>query len=67
MSGAMSQVWGMINGLQIITQLPLFDAKFPDLSESMITSLIDIATFDVMPSDEVFEFMLSPPDDALEA
>jgi len=24
MSGAMAQVWGMINGLQIITQLPLF-------------------------------------------
>lgn len=29
MSGAMSQIWSMINGLQIIVNLPLFMAQFP--------------------------------------
>ena len=58
MSGAMSQVWGMINGLQIIINLPLFNVKFPELSQSMVENMISIATFDVLPSDEVFDATL---------
>ena len=59
----MSQVWGMINGLQIIVNLPLFNMVFPDLSKMMVSSLITIATFDVMPSDEVFALTIDPPSD----
>lgn len=29
LSASMSQVWGMINGLQLVTQLPLFHVAFP--------------------------------------
>ena len=63
MSGAMSQVWGMINGLQIIVNFPLFRATFPDLSGMMVESLITIATFDVLPSGDVIDETLLPPAD----
>ena len=62
----MSQVWGMINGLQIIVNFPLFWMSFPDLSGMMVGSLITIATFDVMPSDDVFDATVEPPDDEQE-
>ena len=58
----MSQVWGMINGLQIIINLPLFNVAFPELSQSMVENMIAIATFDVMPSDEVFLATLDAPE-----
>lgn len=66
MSGAMSQIWGMINGLQIIVNLPLFFIEFPSLAIMMVNSLITIATFDVMPSDEVFELTIDAPEDEQE-
>ena len=48
----------MINGLQIIINLPLFNVRFPELSQSMVENMISIATFDVLPSDEVFDATL---------
>lgn len=62
LSGAMSQVWGMINGMQLMVHLPLFDVSFPPLSQSMVENLITIATFDVMPSDDVLGATLDPPE-----
>ena len=62
LSGAMSQVWGMINGMQLMVNLPLFDIQFPPISQAMVEDLITIATFDVLPTDPVFE-LLSPPAD----
>ena len=62
LSGAMSQVWGMINGMQLMVNLPLFDITFPSLSKMMVEDLITIATFDVMPTDQIFEATLHPPE-----
>ena len=55
LSGAMSQVWGMINGLQILVYLPLFAMEFPPLSNMMVGDLITIATFDVMPASDIID------------
>ena len=52
----------MINGLQIITKLPLFNVGFPDMAFKMEESLISIANFDVMPSDDLYETTLQPPE-----
>ena len=60
LSGAMSQVWGMINGMQLFVNLPLFNVNFPSLSHLIVEDLITIATFDVLPTDEIFEFTLHP-------
>ena len=34
--------------------MPLFDVVFPDISLSMLQALITIATFDVLPTDDLF-------------
>jgi len=45
----MSQVWGMINGLQILVYLPLLNMEeFPSNSNKVVEGLITIATFDVI-------------------
>ena len=54
----MSQVWGMINGLQLFINLPLFDITFPSLSTKSLSGLIEIANFDILPSNDIFSFTL---------
>lgn len=56
----------MINGLQILTNLPLFKVEFPDLAGMMVGQMLTIATFDIMPSDKVLENTLAPPEDELD-
>mmetsp|Transcript_6845 Transcript_6845/g.9408 ORF Transcript_6845/g.9408 Transcript_6845/m.9408 type:complete len:154 (-) Transcript_6845:1424-1885(-) len=63
MSGAMSQVWGMINGLQIIVNFPLLQMEFPDLSGMMVENLIEIATFDIMPAEDVMNAAVELPEE----
>ena len=47
MNGALSQVWGMINGMQMIVHVPLFNVEMPQSSMTITSILIDVATFDV--------------------
>jgi len=49
----MSQVWGAINGLQLMVFMPLFWVKFPANANGMNSQLIDIASFDLLPSDDI--------------
>ena len=63
LSGAMSQVWGMINGLQLFVNLPLFDVQFPSFTLKIVEGLITIATFDVMPSDDIMTVTLDLSED----
>ena len=63
LSGAMAQVWGMINGMQLIVNLPLFDMVFPSFSQEAVTSLITITTFEVMPTDEIFATIDAPEEE----
>ena len=51
----------MINGMQIMVNLPLFNVAFPSLSQKMVEQLITIATFDVMPTDEIFAATIDAP------
>lgn len=61
MSGALSQVWGMINGLQIFVHLPLFDIEFPIYPKMVVSQLIDIATFDLLPVSSILSFLFVMP------
>ena len=58
----MSQIWGMINGMQLLVNLPLFQVAFPEMSLMMVEQLIAIATFDVMPTDDIFGMTIDPPE-----
>lgn len=51
MTGSMSQIWGIINGLQVLVYAPLFDVKFPELSNSVLAQVIILAKFDLIPED----------------
>ena len=63
LSGAMAQVWGMINGLQLVVNFPLFDIEIPTYSEIVIEEMISIATFEVLPSEDILGSILPVPVD----
>lgn len=49
MTGALSQVWGLINGLQLIVHLPLVaQATFPEFTNDVFLVIISIAQFDLI-------------------
>ena len=47
MNGALSQVWGMINGLQVPIHFPILDVKFPETTQGVVEILLGVATFDI--------------------
>ena len=47
MNGALSQVWGMINGLQLPIHYPALDVKLPESTHRVVEILLGIATFDI--------------------
>ena len=49
MSGAMQQIWGLLNGLQIIVHLPLLGIELPDLSQDLIGNFVEIANLNLIP------------------
>ena len=53
----------MINGLQLIVNFPLFDVEIPTYSEIVVYELITIATFEVLPSEDVLKSILPVPED----
>ena len=50
---SLSQVWSLVNGLQVIVHLPLFNCKFPANAEMFLSKLIDVATFEILPEEYV--------------
>ena len=47
MSGALSQVWGMINGMQVMVHLPSLAVNFPGNAMIVVEQILVIATFDI--------------------
>jgi len=47
MSGALAQVWGMINGMQVMVHLPAFNVNFPANALSVTSKILVVATFDI--------------------
>ena len=60
---SISQLWGTINGLQILVYMPLFWIKFPANANMFNIYLIDIASFDIVPSEDINEEMFVLPED----
>eukprot|EP00347_Sterkiella_histriomuscorum_P019592 403341040 len=60
MAASLSLLWGMINVLQLIINMPLMNVDFPMNAIYFYTLLMDMANFDLLPSQEVesnmFEF-----------
>lgn len=62
-SGAMSQIWGMINGLQLFVHIPLFNVQFPEIAGVVVEKLTMIATFDLIPTDDLYENTFDLPEE----
>jgi hypothetical protein len=61
MSASLNQLWGMINGLQIMSHMPLCNIKFPGNAELFNGFMIEIALFDILPSEWMLEQMIYYP------
>ena len=63
LSASLNQLWSLINGLQIFVYMPLMNVRFPANANSFIFFLVKIATFDVLPTDYLFDKIFAFPDD----
>ena len=64
LAGSLSQLWSMMNGLQLAVHSPLFNLNFPANAGMFIEFIINIATFDLVPPDfilKIFTFPESEP------
>ena len=62
-SGAMSQLWGMINGMQIYSHMPLMNVEYPMHSKNTVNSILEIASFSVIPTEDGIDAVLEPPEE----
>ena len=65
---ALSQVWGLINGIQIITHMPLFAIQLPTFVYEILKQIIQIAIFDIpyLDFDTIFgSFVELPEEDSI--
>jgi len=60
MSFSLQYLWGLINFLQLIVYLPLINVVFPANINMLLSVLISVATFDIVPFiDEISDFFFS--------
>lgn len=52
--GALSQVWGLINGLQLFVHLPLIGIELPEHTTYVLGKLITVAQFDIVENQLVY-------------
>ena len=63
MTGALTQLWGMINGLQLFVHLPLFKIDMPASATMLIEKLLLIATFDIVECEVAFGWIVAFPEE----
>jgi hypothetical protein len=47
LAGALSQIWGMINGMQTLVHMPIFSAEVPGTAMIIVNAILGVATFDL--------------------
>ena len=63
LSGVLSQLWGLINGLQIFVHIPLVGVEIPDNALVVLNELISIVQFDVVENGVVYGSFVEFPDE----
>ena len=62
LAASLSQLWSMLNGLQLAVHLPLFNLLFPANANMFIEFVIDLATFDLVPPELILMIFSFPED-----
>ena len=53
LSTSLNLIWGLINALQIIVFMPMLNVYFPANAFSLTMKLLELAQFDLLPSDKL--------------
>ena len=65
LAGSLSQVWGMVNNLQLLLHAPLINVQFPANAFMVFDVMISVATFEILPTDDIFPmFFPDLPEDS---
>jgi len=56
LSSSLNLLWGLVNALQLIVCIPLFNINFPGNAQIFFSMLINIAQFNVFPSQKMLFF-----------
>ena len=62
MAGSLYYVWGLIEGLQIVASMGLFDAKVPANVGSFLESFSSLASFDLIDTTALLEAAIYLPE-----
>ena len=57
---SLSYLWGSINGLQLATHMQLFNLKFPANASFLNGFLVEVACFDLIPTEVIWNFLELP-------
>jgi hypothetical protein len=60
--GAMAELLGMLGFLQLVVYLPLVSVKFPPTALLLYNQLIQIITFDLLPTDDFYPLIFAFPE-----
>ena len=59
MSASLQMLWGMVNVMQLIVKMPLFNITFPQNAAKFYTFIASVANFDLLPTDEINDYMFN--------
>lgn len=59
----LSQLWGLINGLQIFVHIPLVGVEIPENALMVLNKLIEIVQFDVVENEDLYGSFLEFPEE----
>ena len=52
-------LWGMVNVMQLIIKMPLYNITFPQNAATFYTFLSSVANFDLLPTDKINDYMFN--------
>ena len=53
LAGSLSLLWGLINSLQYVTHFQFVNVVFPATAEPWYSALLQIASFQIVPTSEI--------------
>ena len=60
--GSLNNVFSMLTGMQLIVHSPLINVQFPAIAFSLYEELIKVATYELLPTEELFPLFMDLPD-----
>jgi len=60
LAASLNYLWSMVNGLQLATHMQLFNVKFPANAGFLVSYLVEVSTFDMLPVEAIWYFLELP-------